>query len=872
MQQLKRSVLLIGISLSVLAVFFVLLNIFFVNFIVDFWWFQSLNYGAYFWLRMLYRYAIFLAVTGLFFLIFFLNFWVASRFLGTTEPVESKTNSKIRQAYRDIFRLFRSGSLKFYLPLSLILGIIIALPLFEQWEASLMYIFGPNQGVTDPVFGKDISYYLFAFPIYSLLQNRLLLAFGLLFIGLVVLYWMERRVLFQHEQKLPQGAKIHLSLLILVIFAIEIWDYILQRYELLYSVNNEPLFFGPGYIEMRVILPLIWITLLLLMSTALSLIFYINTKRGLRVLIASTVLFLLALGARESSFLPRFVEQYWVKPAELSKQTPYIESSIQSTMASYNLDKAKIREYNVSPIPEIDKEPKMEDSIRNIPVWFEDVLLEVYEQLQAIRPYYEFTGVDVDRYTVNGVYQQVFISARDLILEKLPAGAQNWINKHLKYTHGYGVAMNPAAQRGEEAMTWFIGDLPPRSGYGLTIKQPGIYYGLEPYEYAIAPNDNHEFDYPSGDSFAMTDYSGTGGVPISSLFSKLMFAVYFKDKNIFFTPETNRNSRILFRRNIVDAITTLTPFFILDKDPYVVVTSERIYWIQDAYTTSDWYPNAQPFPGASQEFNYIRNSVKIVVDAYDGSVTYYIADPNDPIIRAYSRMYPGLLQSMVAMDAELKPHLRYPKDIFEIQMSIYAKYHQANADTYYKQEDIWEFAREFRGEKAIEVKPYYLTLNLIEKDREEFILMVPMRPKGLDNLRAMAVVRCDEPHYGEIIVYSFPKGLVVYGPSQIEAIIDQDPHVAQQLTLWDQIGTEVQRGKLIILPFGGTVEYILPIYLKAAGRLKIPQLTRLIVTQGDVVVMEPSLEIALEKMTRRLQERLQMPRLQPLPAASPNGN
>jgi uncharacterized membrane protein (UPF0182 family) len=852
----KRSMVLISIGLAALAISFLTISLIFVDFIVDLWWYQSLNYGAYFWLRLLYRYVIFVAVAGFFFLIFFLNFWVASHFLGTTEAVESKTGAPVRHAYQEVVRLFRSGSVKLYVPLSVVLGILVALPLFQQWEAALLYIFGSRAGAIDPIFGKDISYYLFSFPIYSLLQDRLLLAFGLLFIALIVLYWTERRLLFQYDQRLPRGAKIHLSILILLIFAIEIWDYILQRYELLYSTNNQPLFFGPGYVEMQVVLPLIWITLLFLMGTACSLVFYINTKRGLKAAVLFAAFFLLALGVRESAFLPGMVEQFLVKPAELTRQSKHIMNSVQATKAAYNLEHAEIREYDLLPIPQIDQDPRIEESIRNIPVWYEGVLLEVYEQMQAIRPYYEFTGIDVDRYTVNGVYQQVFISARDLILGKLPAGAQNWINTHLKYTHGYGVAMNPAAQGGEEAMTWFIGDLPPTSAYGLTIKQPGIYYGLEPYDYVIAPNDNHEFDYPKGDTFVMTDYNGTGGVPISSLFNKFMFAVYFKEKNIFLTPETNKRSRILFRRNIIEAINTLTPYLMLDRDPYVVVTSERIYWIQDAYTTSDWYPNAQTYSDVFGEFNYIRNSTKIVVDAYDGTISYYIADPKDPLITAYSRIYPGLLKSMDELNEDLKSHIRYPKDLFEIQMSIYAKYHQSDPDMFYKQEDIWEFAREFKRETELEVKPYYLTLDLIEKGREEFILLAPMRPKGLDNLRAMAVAGCDGDNYGKIIIYSFPKGVVVYGPSQIEAIIDQDPFVAQQLTLWNQIGTEVQRGKLIILPFGGTVEYILPIYLKAASGVKIPQLTRLIVTQGDVVVMEPTLEEALEKMTNRLRERL----------------
>lgn len=879
MQHWKRWLFFLGAGILIIGIFLILFAFVFTDFIVDFWWFQSLGYLRYFGLRLIYRYAIFTAVTLLFFLFFSLNFWAASRYLGMASLPGKGTSDRARRI-KEVLKLFRTGSLKAYVPLSVFMGILIAVPLFEQWEATLFYIFGPKAHIRDVFYGKDISFYLFSLPIYLLILNRLFIACILLILGVALLYWLESRLLSKQDEKLPKGARTHLSILIFFLFFIGIWELLLQRYQLLYTTNHSPLFSGPGFVEIWVTLPLIWICLVLLTVMAFSVLFSIQRRKSLKIPLFFTVLFFLALGARYSSLLPDTVQKYIVEPNEISRERPYIKNNVQATLAAYDLDRVKTLEYKLEEAPWDVTDPEIKVSLRNIPVWDGEVLSDVYKQLQEIRTYYDFPTVDVDRYTVNGIYQQVFVAARELNLDLLPPGALNWINEHLKYTHGYGPVMTPAAQGGGEPMVWFIQDIPPRSPYNVTMKQPAIYYGLEAYRYVIAPNESGEFDYPIGDSYATSNYSGKGGVLINNIFRKLVFSIHYRDKEIFFTMKTNDTSRILFRRNIVERIKTITPFLMLDADPYIVVTPERLYWIQDAYTSSSWYPYSQLYDqkvshelhqvegqqqveeqqqDEKQQFNYIRNSVKIVVDAYDGTVSYYIADSRDPIVRAYSRMYPGLFKDLKQMAPELRSHVRYPRDLFEIQMGIYAKYHQVDPDVFFKQEDVFQFPEIQRGSTPVKVTPYYLTLNLVHKDKFEFILLSPLNPMGRSNLRALAVVGCDGDDYGEITLYSFSKGSLVYGPSQVDALIDQNPVIAEQFTLWNQLGTQIERGKMIILPVGGAIVYIQPVYLKASGTLRIPELQRLIVSRGETVVMERSLEegfLALNENIRAEAERL----------------
>jgi uncharacterized protein len=871
MDHWKRWLLLLGAGIVVFGALLLFFSLFFADFLVDLFWFRALQYELYFWQRFLYRYVILVSVTLLFFSIFFLNFWVASRYLGTTAPPD-ETGPSAMKAYKDVFKMFRTGSMRVYTPLSFLLSIPLALPLFRQWEAFLLYIFGPTTGIHDPVYSKDISYYLFSYPIYILLQQRLLITFSLLFIGLVILYWLEKKLLSQQEQQLPQGAKWHLSVLLVLVFSIQIWGFLLQRYSLLYSTEHEPLFFGPGYVEMNVILPLIWISIISLAGAGIAFILFVHRRKGFKTSVGFALLFGISLFFRYSGTMPLTIQKYIVKPNEISREKPYIVNNINSTLNAFHLNNVEIRDFRPERGPQHITTSKVKDILRNIPVWDGELLNEVYAQLQTLRTYYDFTMVDVSRYTVNGNYQQVFLAARELNTEELPPGARNWINDHLAYTHGYGIVMTPASQGGETTMVWFVREIPLESRLDFSIEQPGIYFGqLKNYKYAIAPNDVGEFHYPKGEENVRTDYEGRDGVPVASLLKKLLFAYYFKDKNIFFTTKTNDRSKILFRRNITERINTITPFLLLDRDPYIAATSKGLFWIQDAYLTSDWYPYAAVHTGDEGQINYIRNSVKIIVDAYNGTVDYYIFDPYDPMVRAYDRIYPGLFKRIDTLSPELMAQLCYPQDLFNIQMGIYAKYHQTDPEVFYKQEDIWEFAALFHDKEREAIRSYYLTLDLIERGRFDFLLLSPMSPKGRNNLRALALVDSDQPHYGRMIIYNFPKGELVYGPSQIYALINQDTRVAEQFTLWDQIGSQVERGKMIILPIGNVITYIQPVYLKASTPLQIPELKRLIMTQGEVVVMESSLEQAYVTMEERLLlelERIER-RFAPSPALEP---
>jgi uncharacterized membrane protein (UPF0182 family) len=842
-----KILLLMAVGLALLYVVFAIV---FMDFMVNLWWFDSLGYLNYFIRRLTYRYIILVVFGLLFFLVFFLNFWVASWFLGTSAP-ETGQPSLTLSRYRFFLHKFRSGSLKVYGPFSLILAVALAWPFFDRWEETLLFIFATDAPWKDPYFGINASYFLFSLPVYLSVLNTLAVTLVLLFLGLVLLYRLEQKYLAKQERRLHPGAKTHLSVMIAFIFVVGIWDFILQRYMLLYSTNHEGIFYGPGFVEMNIVLPLIWISIFFLVTTGVLLIFYLNTRKGLKFLVISSVLFLLALGGRYSPFLPNLVEQYIVKPNEISKERPYIENNIKATLTGFKLDQVERRDYTIEPLEWNLQEPIIKTNLRNIPVWDQDVLLQVYQHLQELRTYYKFPGVDVDRYTVNGVYQQVNLAPRELSMADLPAGVRNWINERLKYTHGYGAVMTPAAQGGEEPMTWFIQDIPPQSNYGFNIAQPGIYFGMLNYGYVIAPNESRELNYPTAEGNQLSDYQGKDGVYVHSLFRRLIFALYFKESDILFTLKTIPDSRILIRRNIVERIKSLTPFFVLDKDPYLVVTGKDLYWIQDGYTTSTHYPYSEPY---EHQMNYMRNSVKIVVDAYNGTVDYYISDAQDPIIQAYNRMYPGLLKPLDQMPADLRKHIRWPRDIFNIQVEVYAKYHQTNPGVFFRQEDIWDFPEITLHHKHERMRPYFLTLNLITPNKFEFILVCPMTPRARTNLRSLMVAGCDGDNYGKIFSYDFPKGELVFGPSQIDAFIDQNTKIAQQFTLWNQLGSSVVRGRMILIPIRGGVIYIQPVYLKAAVGVAIPQLQRIILNKGEVTVMEPSLEEDLHTLDARMRE------------------
>lgn len=841
----SRKILRIGLPiLVVLLALFALANFLLVDFVVDALWYQSLGYLRLMLLKIGYKYIVLIGVWFFFFAVLFLNFWIASRYLGVTKFHKETRIRKLVQG-------FRSGSMKVYTPVAMLLAIPLALPIFRQWENFLLFFFAPKTGNADALFGLDVSFYLFGLPIIQLIYGGLILVLILLLVALVVLYAAELKVLSKDGQPLYRGAKIHLSLIVLLIFAMQAAGYGLEALMLQYTTKNMDLFYGPGYTEVYWQLTLLGLAAFMVLPLVLSVIALIFRQKGVKTAIAFAVLALVAHVSKDFRPLYNSVNQVIVKPNELAKQGRFIKQTIDSTLTAYQLKKVERREFQKEELVAPFTLAGGISQLDNIPLWDNELLADVYQQLQAMRPYYKFTGVDAARYEIDGELHQVYLAAREITTDKLPDGAKNWVNQRLKYTHGYGLVMTPAAQVGESRMSWYIHNMPPESKVGFDLKHPSIYYGLENLDYVIAPNKSGEFHYPGNEAEGTitSNYQGKGGVGIFSFWHKTLFAYYFRDRNLFFTGQVSAESRIHFRRNIMDRIRELTPFFQLDENPYLVVTPDRLYWMVDAYTTSRWYPNSQPY---NRDLNYIRNSIKIVVDAYDGSVSYYLADKTDPIGVAYQRMYPGLIANLEDMPAALKSQIRYPRNLFEIQMRMYAVYHQEDPETYYQSEDKLQFAEFTHQDTLIEMRPYYITLDLIEPGKREFLLLTPLLPINRDNLRALGVVRSNPENYGEIIFYTFPKGSQVYGPPQINALIDQNTEIAQSITLWNQQGSEVKRGKMIILPIDGRIIYIQPFYMEASGTLRIPQLKRVIVSVDEVVVMD----VSVEKAMRRIYEKI----------------
>lgn len=862
-----KRIFLIGLLLLLIAFgLVILLSIFGVNYLVDIFWFNSLGYLHYYFLRLFYRYIVFLAVAAFFFAVFFINFRIAGRFMHP--PRESGGGQEGDRKTR-LHRHLHSGSLLMYGAVSLALGIALALPAFENWEDFLFFIFGPTSGVKSPYFGLDVSFFLFRYPIFVLFQEWLLIAFGILLTGTLAIYAMGNG-LFTHARHLSKAAKRHLVVLGMLMFLLGIWYSVLQMFGLVYDKSNVPTFYGPGYVQMNVTQPLIWATIVLLAAIAVTLILVLSGRRAKLTLAGLTAALVVVVALRNTNTIEHIVDEYVVQPNQLAKQTPYIAGNIQATLNAYRLNNIKIRDYQHERFPREIPMAQVHNILRNIPVWNEDTLDTVFSQLQELRTYYTFPPANVGRYTVTDQYQQVFLAPREIDYKNLPGSAQNWINRHFTYTHGFGMVMVPASQAGGSPMTWFIRGIPPESEYGLNTAQPRIYYGRQPYHYVIAPNRSGELDYPMGNTNVTNSYDGKGGVSMGSLYKKFLFAYYFKEKKIFFTTKTSSDSKILFHRNIIERVQRLVPYLLLDEYPYAVQTSKGIYWFINAYTSSKYYPASAPYLTPTTDFNYIRNSVKIVVDAYNGTVDFYVFDESDPIIQAYRRMYPGVFKDRASMPAELLKHVRYPKDIFNIQMRIYARYHQTDPATFFLQEDLWTFADTIKEGKIIQFQPYYLTVNLMQKGRLDFLLLLPMMPKNRNNLRTLAFAGSDPPNYGDIVIYNFPKGELVYGPQQINAIINQDPQIAELFTLWDQRGSSVRRGEMIILPIANSVLFIQPVYLISRTTVHIPELQRIIMSEGQVAVMGMSLDDAYMKLRQRIQtDTGQQQQSFPSPAAGP---
>ncbi|GAB4262551.1 MAG: UPF0182 family protein [Methylomicrobium sp.] len=853
---------IIAATLGVLVIVYVAFYFVFLDLIVDYWWFQELKYEGYFWLRLLYRFFLSGTVTAIFFSIFFLHFWLASRYLGFNPNEEALQDPSKRKRFERLADLFMNLSIKFSTPVALILAVAIAMPFYHQWEAGLLYFFGGSSGIVEPVYGNDIGFYLLSYPVYQLIQNELLATACIIFVMVAFQYWVQRTFIPGQWDVLPNSAKIHLAVLFGFIVMFVVWGFLLDRFSLLYVNHHEPVFSGPGFVEIRYQLPLIWLAILTFLATAFSVLLYFfsESPRPKIPFLVSLSLFFGVLGLQRVEFIPELIDKFIVKPNPVKTQRPFIQHNIDATLDAYDLKNIETVDFTVSLDPTQDIEAwSTKRRFENIPVWDREFLIDVYNQMQSIRPYYYFPEVDEGRYFIDGFKRQVNLAAREMNIDKLPPEAQNWENTHLRFTHGYGAVVTPAAQDAGNPIIWYLRDLNLFSNVGFDVQKPDIYYGQEQYKYAILPNklDVVGLSTSLPDPAVDSTYTGTGGIPIPSLFRKMLFSFYFRDEKIFFSANISSDSRLLIRRNIVDRIKHLTPFLHLDKDPYLVVTKDRFYWVQDAYTLSNWYPVSKSaeddFLDGSKEFNYIRNSVKITVDAYSGQTRFYIADPSDAIIQAYDRAYPGVFRDIDEMPSELKQQLRFPRDLFYLQMKVYAKYHQTDPALFYQQAETWNFAK-VRNQ---EVKPYYQTLDFGHcGGKEEFVMINPMTPVNNQNLSMVAVAsvmdkdKCGDAFKKRITVYQFAKEVQVNGPAQVEALIEQAPDIAAQLTLWDQRGSRVEMGRMIIIPMKNSILYVQPLYL-IATKTRIPELARVIVSIGNEVVMDTTLWSAFSRLKDR---------------------
>ena len=874
------------------ALLFVLLAFSLVSIYPDWLWFENLGFSSVF-RTMLFTRLGFGAVVWLFLiLIIAINLHVARRLSpvpGPGSPFKEDAGiaAQIGLSVKTLNLLF--------LALILIASFVMASKGSQKWDLVLRYLYQEPFGGIDPIFGRDIGFYIFVLPFYAFIRNGLMVLF-LFGAGLTVIWYLKNGALQimgeitqveGHPPTLPKisvapGVGRHLAFLAGIMVLLLAWGYQLKIYSLMYSTQGPA--FGASYTDVHV---KVWaFRALIVISIAFAgLLFFNAFKPGMKRLLIGGAVWVGSILVF-TIVLPMAIQKVVVKPNEFTKESQYITHNIASTREAYNLNKIREVSFEVNDNLSLEEVKQQRVTMQNIRIWDERPLLKTYQQIQAIRLYYSFNNVDVDRYMIEGQYRQLMLAARELVVKQLPAQANTWVNRHLTYTHGYGLAASPVNEVTREGLPrLFIKDLPPICEAGLEkIDRPEIYYGEMTDQYVLVKTTSKEFDFPKGDKNVYSVYQGRGGVPINSFIRRLLYAVSFQDTQIFFTNYLTPESRIMYNRRIKGRVKAIAPFLSYDSDPYMVLSEGKLYWVLDAYTTSDMYPYStrshSPFDRGI--LNYIRNAVKVTIDAYNGDVSFYRMDEQDPIARVYSRIFPDLFKPFSDMPEDLKRHIRYPKDFFHIQAATYTRYHMEDVQVFYNQEDLWQLPDEMYGDSRQKMEPYYIIIKLPEGEKEEFLLMLPFTPSKKDNMIGWLAARSDLPEYGSLIVYKLPKEKLVYGPMQIEARIDQQTDISRELSLWDQKGSRVIRGNLLAIPVLDAFVYVEPIYLEAkqedvpapsaggrpAGGLQkikskmgpgssggdptraasLPELKRVIVAVGNRVAMERTLDLALSRV------------------------
>lgn len=834
------------ISWIVIVAAFLLFSLFsgLPTFITDWWWFSGAGYAEVFIKSLGARIGAGLGATIFAFLFLYINLFIANRSKAPWRaalPVDSSGRSISLDS-----RSVRNISLL----ASILVAVMAGLAASGSWLDFLKFASATPFDIKDPVFGKDVAFYVFSLPVISFALGFVKILIILSLIGCGAIYVLRGdfnllgllEKITRYNPNIPIIAEVkfkeashkprlHLGILLLLLFITLAAGTYFSLFKLL--VTQSGAVFGAAHTDITVMVPLYWISIFAASIAAILALVWGAT--GKTVPLIGAVVFYGVI-AFASGVVPPAYQKLVVAPNELVKETPFIKNNIAATKAAFGLDKVEEREISGDkPLTAADI-ANNSLTVKNVRLWDREQLLSTFSQIQEMRTYYEFASVDNDRYTIGGEVRQVMLSLREIAADSLPN--RSWINERLTFTHGYGLAAGPVNQATAEGLpVLYVKDLPPKSEVKeLSVTRPEIYFGELSNDYAIVRTKTKEFNYPKGEENVYTSYEGNGGLETDSFMKRIIFALRFKDPKFLLSSEITPESRVIHYRNIRERIAKIAPFLTYDKDPYTVLADGRIFWIADAYTTTSLYPYSQPLPLNKRKVNYIRNSVKVVVDAYDGTVAFYQADDSDPIMRTYAKIFPNTFRPLSELPESLQAHLRYPEDIFTLQTDVYATYHMDDPQMFYNKEDQWEIpavASERGGEENTSlVAPRHM------------IMKLPFTPRAKDNLSAWMVARNDHESYGKLLVYRFPKQKLVYGPKQIIARVNQDAEISRQITLWDQRGSQVIQGPLMVIPIEESLIYVRPLYLKAdAG--KIPELKRVIVAYENRIAMEETLERGL---------------------------
>jgi len=836
-QRARKIQLWISIGLMLLIVLCITSSTF-ATFYTDFLWFKSLDYTSVFTTRLFTSLALILSAMLVALLFLLLNWSFVPHWIAPKEYFTVKTafNGRTRTPNPAPPTTYSTRPLRLFFTIAAIfVAIVIGLTFGGVWRAYLLATNGVPFNIADPIFHRDVGFYIFTLPWWEALLIRAKVLVALTFIGVLARYAIFGQIK-------SRAATLHMSALGALWMVLIGLGWLLNRYGLLKSATG--VVFGAGYTDINARMPLYVIQAVLFFAAAVVLVLNAFIRKWKLLLFIGV--FWLAVSALGPGY-PAAIQQFTVEPNEFMLEKPYIEYNIRYTRYAYGLDNIKEQNYPATgTFTEQDLETNR-DIISNIRLWDYRPLLRTYGQLQEIRLYYSFNDIDVDRYIINGQPRQVMLAARELNVDELADQAKTWINQHLIFTHGYGVAMNYTNEVTRDGLPdLVVRDIPPVSeAPELHIERPQIYFGELTKNYVVVNAKEDEFDYPQGDNNVYTRYTGPDGVALGSFLRRALLATRFGSTQLLLSPALNRNSRILFHRDILERAQTIAPMLWFDEDPYPVIvrTANGVtgtVWLLDAYTWTDHFPYSEPVGG----INYMRNSIKVAIDAYTGVTTFYLIDPHDPIAATYARIFPDLFQPGEAMPQALREHWRYPETLFLYQSRLYATYHMRDPQVFYNREDLWDIPQELVETTQQAMEPYYVIMRVPGSDKTEFVLIRPYVPKQKQNMVAWLYADSDGDDYGELGIVKLSKERLIYGPLQIEARVDQDPIISQQLSLWNQRGSRVLRGNLLVIPVKDTFLYVEPLYLEAESG-QLPELKRIIVAYGYRVAMTPTLEESL---------------------------